>query len=207
VRLHTTRSTSAALILAGGPSLAGFDFARLPNFYRIGANQAAWLADCDAFVTIDGRFERGFQHNIRTFKGLKFSSARPISVTDDVIRCDTGPEGGLSHSFPLLHGRNSGHAAVNVAVLLGFQRIYLLGFDFTSGDQSHWHAVYSWGARSDIAAQYVLWSALLDACAADLASRSVTVINVLGAAPSSLTAYPTTTLTDLCAEAANESDT
>jgi hypothetical protein len=185
----------AVSIIAGGPSLSQTRFKDLPPFFRIGVNRSAWLADCDALVTMDGRFERSFEREVCNFRGMTLSSARPVTLTRNVLRCNPGPRSGMSRAFPTLHGNNSGHAAVNAALLLGFKRIYLLGFDFTTTERSHWHEGYRWEEPA-MASRYARWAADLDACAPGIAARGHTVVNVLGMSPSRLTAYPVMSLED-----------
>jgi hypothetical protein len=187
---------STALIMAGGPSLSEARFNELPRYFRIGVNCSAWLADCDALVTMDGRFERSFQYEMYRFRGLKISSARPITLTRNVLRCDPGPVTGMSRAFPVLNGNNSGHAALNAALLLGFKRIYLLGFDFGISQRSHWHEGYPWKEPA-LESRQAQWALDLDACSVDIRDRGVEIVNVIGSLPSRLTAYPTIPLDDL----------
>ena len=51
------------------------------------------------------------------------------------------PVSNYSRDPSVLTGKNSGHAAIQVAVHLGAQRIYLVGFDMGTGanDRMHWH--------------------------------------------------------------------
>jgi hypothetical protein len=53
-----------------------------------------------------------------------------------------GAHGDGLHTDPdtILHGMNSGHQAVNLAVVFGARRILLLGYDLQrTGGKSHWH--------------------------------------------------------------------
>lgn len=50
-----------------------------------------------------------------------------------------GPSGLSDKRNGLMTGQNSGHQAINLAVLLGARRILLLGFDMkSSGGKTHW---------------------------------------------------------------------
>ena len=58
-----------------------------------------------------------------------------------VIR-NTGVEG-IGFSFSdFKTGYNSGFCGFQLAVLLGYKKIYLLGFDLVSGSQCHYHNRY-----------------------------------------------------------------
>ena len=50
----------------------------------------------------------------------------------------------------LYHGRNSGFGALQLAVCLGANPIYLLGFDMTlgKGGKSHFHSGYAMGLKA-----------------------------------------------------------
>ena len=43
------------------------------------------------------------------------------------------------------HGDNSGHCGIQLALLLGYKKIYLLGFDMTAGNVTHFHQSYKPG--------------------------------------------------------------
>ena len=40
------------------------------------------------------------------------------------------------------HGENSGHCGIQLALLLGYKKIYLLGFDLNTDGQTHFHQSY-----------------------------------------------------------------
>lgn len=50
---------------------------------------------------------------------------------------------GLGGSFTdFRHGANSGFSAFQLALLLGYKEIYLLGYDLSAGAKTHWHIGY-----------------------------------------------------------------
>ena len=50
---------------------------------------------------------------------------------------------GFAHSMTeFSHGENSGHCGIQLALLLGYKKIYLLGFDLNSDGQTHFHQSY-----------------------------------------------------------------
>jgi hypothetical protein len=51
---------------------------------------------------------------------------------------------GLGHSFnDFRSGENTGFCALQLAILLGYKRIYLLGIDLSCTDRTHYHEGYS----------------------------------------------------------------
>jgi hypothetical protein len=186
-------------VIASGPSLKGFDFDRLPDGYRIGANKSAWIADCNALVTIDKRFWRGFQDEIKAFNGGKYVTEL---VVDDQPRhgahvSKRGRFKGMSESLDELTGTNSGFAALNIAYLLGYKEIALLGFDFKwDGDKSHFHDGYRWQARNT-SNMLPRWAREFDHTVEQFAAKGVNVINFVGPNGSNVTAFPMRPLEDL----------
>lgn len=137
-------------IVGGGPSLRTFDMDRLSGLNVIGCNEAfilgprlvqgIFFSDAKWFVRRNRELEeycnRGGSvftheealrfHNLPWLKVLKRSSEH--LSTDSVI-----------------FGRNSGSGAINLALLLGARRVFLLGFDCKQSDNkqhNNWHDNY-----------------------------------------------------------------
>ncbi len=145
-------------IIGGGPSLKGFDFSKLKGELVIGINRAYEKADCTIIFSLDSRYYmwivRGklgaeAKKKFEDFKGYKvwLNSASFIPCPEDIhlFNCIGG---GRAFSWSLKNGLaggcNSGYGAVNLAVCLGANPIYLLGFDM-KGDgkkQAWWHDGY-----------------------------------------------------------------
>lgn len=190
---------SICYVIASGPSLEGFNFDKLPDGYRIGANKSAWLANCDALVTLDGRFWRGYQKEISEFTGPKY-------VTENVIgeQPDHGAHiaqrarfGGLTETLDELTGTNSGFAALNVAYLLGYTEIAMLGFDFKwSKSKSHFHNGYPWQSRNTHS-QLNRWAREFNHTVGQFKAKNVSVTNFVGPEGSNVTAFNTRQLCEL----------
>ncbi len=73
----------------------------------------------------------------------KFGLTYDLSLFDRVIR--PKQYGGMGFSFEDFHyGSDSGFCGLQLAVILGFKTIYLLGFDFcNSGVDTHYHEDYT----------------------------------------------------------------
>jgi hypothetical protein len=185
-------------VIASGPSLIGFDFDRLPSGYRIGANRSGWLAKCDAMVTVDKNFHVREQDRIR-----KFGANAHVAIADKAVVIPNvtywnfayGLEG-LALGAGMLAGSNSGFAAFNLAVQLGYTDIALLGFDYKwDGGRSHFHEGYN--QRRTVERNLKAWARAYDHAAQQTANMGITVTNFVGPMGSNLKAYPTAPLSDL----------
>lgn len=179
-------------VIGSGPSLKGFPFDRLPAGRRIGANKAGWLASCDTLVTVDHNFHRNFSEQLRTFPGAVYAAfSQPRENLPNVTYWQHQGREGLSSTPGLLYGSNSGFAAVNLAILLGYTDIALLGFDFQWVDgQSHFHEGYP-TTRPHADRQLSGWAQSFAQIAPDLRARGIHVTNFVGPAGSRLKVFPT----------------
>lgn len=194
-----TIHTNDCFVIGSGPSLEGFDFGQLPkSVYRIGANKSAWLADCDALVSIDRRFHREFRKEIEAFPGDKFMSRAEDVPIPGVVYLAYERGDGLSEKLNTLKGSNSGYAAMNLAYLLGYKKIALLGFDFGWGNdsKSHFHDGYTW--QSNAAHRHLrTWARAFPKAKPQLDAKGVEVINYVGPSGSAITAFETRPLSCL----------
>lgn len=148
-------------IIGGGVSLVGFDFERLRGEKIIAVNRAfesCMFADILFFMDavnfhrwiIKGRLGIKAQEKFQKFKGhkvyLSISRNRRVSGAYMLRAVERT---GLTFSLKqgLFHGSNSGYGALNLAVCLGANPIYLLGFDMKfqrnkSGMKTHFHEGY-----------------------------------------------------------------
>lgn len=134
-------------IVAGGPSLKGFDWSRLINKDVLAINRSyevlpnakyIYFADHDFFARHDtgmlahrGQIITGYAANLCK---KRISSPHVIEYTL------TGANGLDTQPMSIRHGRNGGYAAINVALHLGYKKIYLLGYDMgRSEGVTHWH--------------------------------------------------------------------
>jgi len=163
-------------VVGGGPSLKGFDFGLLKGRQTIVVNKSIFdVADPSFFITTDFTFLRKIDHNVFSNKRiskvfiacLNFSymvenvgrivdtrSNLVYQLNDfDVIiksyKCD-----GIGYTFnDFRNGRNSGYCALQLAVLLGYKRIYLMGIDLCTvgakqSVKTHYHNGYGEDQRS-----------------------------------------------------------
>lgn len=152
-------------VIGGGSSLKDFDFSKLKDKDTIAVNMAALDVPNPTYcITADSTIFRKVQEGY--FKGvettwvlvtnpnhcsMKWQDGKFIGkhgfvynlfCMNMVIR-NAGVEG-VGFSFnDFKTGYNSGFSGFQLAVLLGYKRIYLLGFDLASGSQCHYHERYN----------------------------------------------------------------
>jgi len=134
---------STVVCLAGGPSLTAEDVdACRGRAHVVAVNDAYRLAPwADVLYGSDAAWWRVHQ-GVPNFQGLKYSiwvSGQRWPAGVHVLR-NAGSDGLEADPHALRSGRNSGYAAINLAVHLGARRIVLLGYDLQLGPdgKTHW---------------------------------------------------------------------
>jgi len=142
-------------ILAGGPSLDGFNFERLRGKGRVIAiNRAFEFAPfADVLFFMDNRFymlyhskDQASAEKWKAFPGIKVFLNMSGRKYEDVYSVRKLGKTGLSNSIRtgIFHGNNSGVGAINLAYCMGANPIYLLGYDCKfNGNKSHFHSGYT----------------------------------------------------------------
>lgn len=129
-----------AFILAGGPSLRGFNASVLAGRRVITVNNS-WelLPSADVLYFCDlGWWKVHGERVKREFRGELFSVGDIRDSKVRRLRKDNGA--GLSTDPTKLRGQDSGYHAINLAYHFGVSRIVLLGYDMQNvGEQTHWH--------------------------------------------------------------------
>jgi hypothetical protein len=132
------------LIVGGGPSAYLYPYRKDKSFDRILAVNDGWdhvpWADC--VCSIDPDWSK------RNRLKLQFVNCERYLALDPEIDGGWGipgvtylrhsPEDGLSRDLGALAGGNSGHAAINLAVLKGTKHITLIGFDMHEPERVVW---------------------------------------------------------------------
>lgn len=142
---------STIVCIGGGPSLTPADVDACRGRARVIAiNDAYKLAPwADVLYACDGKWW-GWHKQALKFPGLKFAIDCSSSKYPGVQCLRVEAKLGLSrHPERLCTGDNSGYQAINLAVLLGAQRILLLGYDMARGPkgQSHWFGEHPGGVN------------------------------------------------------------
>jgi hypothetical protein len=134
-------------IIAGGPSLTGFDFNRLAGKNVIVINKAfMYVPEFQYLYWTDARFYNWYKNEIDQLQCKKFTpctSPRDLPDSITVLKNSGGRTIDLSTPDTITAGNNSGFGAISLAIKLGATEIYLLGYDMGyNGNQTHFHDGY-----------------------------------------------------------------
>lgn len=142
-------------IIGGGPSLRGFDFSQLKGEKIIVINRAFEVCPfADIMFSMDNRFYNwlirgqlpGSLEKFMAFKGLKIWLEVSNNSYHHSIYYVVGlPTDGFPHSLKagIYHGNHSGYGALQLALVLGADPIYLLDYDMKhQGKVTHFHSGY-----------------------------------------------------------------
>lgn len=132
-----------AFIIGGGPSLRDFDWKLLKDELTIGCNNAYVLgADvCKICIFGDAKWFRKHRDKLAEYKGVLFTNSKQFSHTKiEWLWTMPRKAKGLG-ARALGWNSNTGAAAVNLALVLGAKRIFLLGFDMHLSEDGNpnWH--------------------------------------------------------------------
>lgn len=185
--------------LGGGPSLCAEDVDYCRGKATVLAINDAWrLAPwADALIASDAAWWAHYR-GVPAYTGLKFcleaSAAKWPGV--QVLR-NTGAEGLETEPTGVRTGRNTGAAAINLAVHFGAARVLLLGYDMEAKDEnrSHWFGGHPLGLRGG--SPYALFRQMCATMVAPLAALGVTVINC--SRHTALTCFPRQPLREVLA--------
>lgn len=140
----------SAILVGGGASLKGYDFAKLTGLNVIGVNEAFRLGshavkvclfgDGTWFQRVKWDLERYAEHGGKVFAIVPKPYAWKLPWLTFLHRQSSGvyqlPTCGWNYS--------TGAAAINLATGLGANRIFLLGYDLCAkGPRTHWHNQYA----------------------------------------------------------------
>jgi len=139
-------------VVAGGPSLTGFDFERLRGHGKVIAINRAFefIPWADILFFMDNKFYKMCHEGERYAKWLEFKGRKVFldlmgRKYDDCYHVRSLGRVGMSRSLTsgLYHGNNSGVGALNLALVLRANPIYLMGYDMRfEGGRSHFHGGY-----------------------------------------------------------------
>lgn len=143
-------------IIGGGESLKDFDFSKLRNELVIGVNRAYEVIDCPINFAMDkdlhdwiikGKLGQETKEKFEDFKGYPvWLDSAGYDYPKGIFILNKSASHNISHSMKdgIGGGTNSGFGALSLAVCLGANPIYLLGFDMKGkdGKQAWWHDGY-----------------------------------------------------------------
>jgi len=189
--------TDEVYIIGGGPSAEEVDWSLLRDKCTIGCNRSALDANTDILFSLDSTFMGRFCREMNYYYDGLICLA--LSTEDQFKHwpfCDRQyiherGKNGLSETIPNIRGRNSGHGAVNLALIEGFKTIHLIGFDMR--DTGHWHSGYDWSRQTR--KNFEIWARDLNEAKHTLDVNNVTIYNY--SLSSAVTVYPFRSLYDL----------
>lgn len=174
-------------IVGGGSSLRTFNFSRLESLNTIAVNMAGLdVPKPNIVITADSgmfrKIQEGLLSKVKTTKvvvanpdhcAMKFVNGQYVHVKSgfvynpfcvDLLIKSAGVEG-IGFSFSDFRtGYNSGFCAFQLAVLLRFKKIYLLGFDLNKGvSRQHYHNRYGSKPTIDDASMGKFYRVFVDA--------------------------------------------
>jgi hypothetical protein len=155
-------------VVGGGPSLNGFDFTQLNGFDTIAINKAVeYIPNPTYFITTDysyfvkaslpidqiklkvhkSYFVANMSHSYMEMKAGQIVDTRRNFVYEDLYQYDGVIQSYHTSGFSstvneFSNGANSGHCGIQLGLLLGYKKIYLLGFDLNEEGQTHFHQSY-----------------------------------------------------------------
>lgn len=134
----------AVYIIGGGPSLVDFDWNLLKCRKTIGCNAAFKLGEeiCDMVFFSDFAWFNKFHFQLAKYKGDIVSHCPSLhSNKKPWLKMIRRVRKGLSTEAVAFNG-SSGASAINLALLLGAKKVYLLGFDCKCKDTTNpnWHS-------------------------------------------------------------------
>ena len=149
-------------ICGGGYSLQGFDFNKLKNKTTIAVNKShSYVPNLDYFITIDFTALRKIKpvnpsatkifianFSVPSLKEIngrivdtRWNLVYDLKNFDLVVKSRKAEGIGLTFK-DFRTGNNSGYCALQFAVAMGFNPIYLLGIDLTVSNKTHFHSGY-----------------------------------------------------------------
>lgn len=147
-------------IIGGGPSLKFFDWDLLHNECTIGCNSAIFLspAVCKVAIFGDSIWLDKYRTEAEAYTkagGVLFTNNPRYTKPPSWLWVMERKTVGLYHDA-LGWNWNTGAAAVNLALLLGAVKVYLLGFDMklAKNGESNWHDKQVKGVGKDPIAVY-----------------------------------------------------
>lgn len=159
-------SSRPVFIIGGGPSLTGRDLSGLRDRgWVLGVNRAADEVPCDASFTMDAPFANRRQLDLEKWsESQEVYFAVPLDHPrpriPGVIYLNRLMEDGCSKDpKEVRNGLNSGHGAIQCAILKGAREIFLLGFDLVDPGPGpvHWHSGHGNRASRNAIVHWPKW--------------------------------------------------
>lgn len=126
-------------IVGGGESIKGFDFQKLYNKEVIAVNVAfIWLPNARVITFWDGNIWRMFKNELLLHNAMKVTIKDNAIGDPQVLEVDPKINGNVN---------DTGHLSIEIALQMGAEKVYLLGFDGTGGNYHALYKAFKWSSR------------------------------------------------------------
>jgi hypothetical protein len=183
-------------ILGGGESMKGFDYSRLDGELTIGVNRNFQFYNPTLFYSMDTRFHGWVKGGVldkydcsdaeeqwRNLKSHKIFLC-PLSeydfgddnvyvvnrILDKVVSRDL--------QYGIFGGNNSGFGAIMLAITLGADPIYIMGFDMKAKNKTHFHSGYPNQQIENLRIKLESYRLLIESVAPVIRNMDFRVINL-----------------------------
>lgn len=178
---------ATVVCLASGPSLTPEDVDYVRGKARVIAiNDTVRLAPWADVLYSSDRYWWQHHGGVLSFTGPKFCVGSDNAPDLEIRACpdvrvlrNTGLSGLEVDPSGLRTGKNSGYAAVNLAVHLGASRVILLGYDMGASPlgRRHFFGDHPRGLNNPTPDHFSWWIGLFDSIVEPLAAAGVSVVN------------------------------
>ena len=126
-------------VIGSGSSLLYFNLARIKDMDRIAINSSLKVLPCQYLVFLDAEFPETYTDELLKFKGDIYCSDRAaariheLNLPVNFISFKNQYNNIAKDWCDPVIGMMSGLAALNIALLLGYKEIYLIGYDLYPG--------------------------------------------------------------------------
>ncbi len=157
--IKSTINCDVAFVVGGGPSLRGYNFSKLSGLNTIVSNNAVFdVPNPKHFITVDytflmknrqrikGNYSKNFVVNmdndsLKMIDGMmtdtRFNLKYDLTGYDAIYSTKSSGIGKTKNDFR--NGTNSGYCAMQLAHIMGYKTIYLLGIDLNYSTNAHYH--------------------------------------------------------------------
>jgi hypothetical protein len=184
-------------IIGGGESLKGFDFSKLDNELTISINKAfKFYQNSTINYSMDSTFySQMYQGNFdkpgepklinfwKTYTGVRVfltpMEIKQFSKEVYLVRKELSPFVNRTNlDTGIYGGNNSGTGAISLAVALGANPIYLLGYDMKAEKSTHWHEGYDNRSIDDFNNKLIGYRDDITKFSLLLSAHRITVVNL-----------------------------
>jgi len=170
------------VIIGGGPSLTHKDVSLCEGagLTLLGINNAYQIATLDYLYACDTKWWQAHPDAVKIDAEKYSLKAKPSDKgIKGVKQMQRGERQGLSKKWPVLNtSGNSGYQAINLAYLLGYTEMILLGFDMQlTNDRAHWHEDHGNGLSNPVEHTFRNWKRDFKTLYNDLVAENIKVFN------------------------------